>query len=292
MRHQALREVGAAFWRATHGRGAGPDRETRAARSRVDGEHRSARLHTHSLHGRQVGELPADRERSPLMRPTRCELPSITGSATHRARAVANRNDPATLRYHRPRGINRDSGTDHHRRHAGAGLGVESTAVTVDGGRPRHLRSSRHGAIGVGAPKSIQGLEPSRFVIHDGGHPGACSTRSCVRSSQNPLEPRKLPSSCRVDELKIVKTHSARHGDAYCSRRQTRCALPSSVRIVNICSIGGDEFCIVLERGGLIQRKRSRPRSQCRPSENHRSVRAGSPSRARRSRHRANCCAP
>jgi diguanylate cyclase (GGDEF)-like protein len=210
-----------------------------------------------------VGELPDDRERFPADETYALSAyPDITGFAEGREHALMRLgNDPATLRYLDRRGINSEIAAPIVIDDVPWGMVWASTrparlpltAAALDTLRVVAIQA----AIGVAHTERLAGLETlalrdpltglgNRRVLDE-------KLRSIFR--RGPLERQDCALiMCDVDELKIVNdTLGHAVGDRVLL--ETANALRSAVAgldAVTICRIGGDEFCVVLERGGLL----------------------------------------
>jgi len=219
---------------------------------------------THSLQVLvNVGDLSDGRERFPADETySLLSFPSITGFIDGTEHALLRLgNDPATLRYLDRRGINSEIAapiiiddiawgmvwaSTRPARHPLTSVALETLRVVAS-----------QAAVGVAHTERLAGLETlalrdpltglgNRRVLDE-------KLRSIFR--KNPLDRQDVALiMCDVDELKVVNdTLGHAVGDRVLL--DTANALRSAVvglDAVTICRIGGDEFCVVLERGGLL----------------------------------------
>jgi diguanylate cyclase (GGDEF)-like protein len=235
-----------------------------------------------------VGELADDRERFPADETyALAGFPSIAGFAEGAEHVLLRLgNDPATLRYLDRRGINSE---------IAAPIVIDDVpwgmvwASTRPPRQPLTVASldilrvvATQAAIGVAHTERLAGLETlalrdpltglgNRRVLDE-------KLRSIFRRA--PLDRQDCALiMCDVDELKIVNdTLGHAVGDRVLL--DTANALRTAVvglDSVTICRIGGDEFCVVLERGGLLhaQAVADRVAQIVARAENNRSVSCG-----------------
>jgi diguanylate cyclase (GGDEF)-like protein len=244
---------------------------------------------THSLHVLvNVGELTDGRERFPADETySLLSFPSITGFSDGTEHALLRLgNDPATLRYLDRRGINSEIAAPIIIDDIAWGMVWASTRPARHPLTAASLDTLRvvaaQAAIGVAHTERLQGLETlalrdpltglgNRRVLDE-------QLRSIFR--KNALDRQDCALiMCDVDELKIVNdTLGHAVGDRVLL--DTANALRSAVaglEAVTICRIGGDEFCVVLERGGLLhaQAVADRVAQIIARGENQRSVSCG-----------------
>jgi diguanylate cyclase (GGDEF)-like protein len=210
-----------------------------------------------------VGELTDGRERFPADETySLLSFPSITGFSDGTEHALLRLgNDPATLRYLDRRGINSEIAAPIIIDDIAWGMVWASTRPARHPLTAASLEILRvvaaQAAIGVEHTERLQGLETlalrdpltglgNRRVLDE-------KLRSIFR--KNALDRQDCALiMCDVDELKIVNdTLGHAVGDRVLL--DTANALRSAVAgldAVTICRIGGDEFCVLLERGGLL----------------------------------------
>ena len=244
---------------------------------------------THSLQVLvNVGDLSDGRERFPADETySLLSFPSITGFIDGTEHALLRLgNDPATLRYLDRKGINSEIATPIIIDDIAWGMVWASTRPARHPLTAAALDTLRvvaaQAAIGVAHTERLAGLETlalrdpltglgNRRVLDD-------KLRSIFRKSVIDRQDCAL-IMCDVDELKIVNdTLGHAVGDRVLL--DTANALRTAVTgldAVTICRIGGDEFCVVLERGGLLhaQAVAERVSQIVARAENNRSVSCG-----------------
>ncbi|MEO8697864.1 MAG: diguanylate cyclase [Acidimicrobiales bacterium] len=210
-----------------------------------------------------VGELTDGRERFPADETySLLSFPSITGFSDGTEHALLRLgNDPATLRYLDRRGINSEIAAPIIIDDIAWGMVWASTRPARHPLTAASLETLRvvaaQAAIGVEHTERLQGLETLalRDPLTGLGNRRVLDQKLRAIFRKNALDRQDCALiMCDVDELKVVNdTLGHAVGDRVLL--DTANALRSAVAgldTVTICRIGGDEFCVLLERGGLL----------------------------------------
>jgi diguanylate cyclase (GGDEF)-like protein len=235
-----------------------------------------------------VGELTDHRERFPADETyALVGFPPITGFAEGAEHVLLRLgNDPATLRYLDRRGINSEIAAPIVIDGAPWGMVWASTRAPRQPLTAASLETLRvvaaQAAIGVAHTERLAGLETLalRDPLTGLGNRRVLDEKLRAIFRRNPIDRQDCALiMCDVDELKIVNdTLGHAVGDRVLL--DTANALRNAVaglESATICRIGGDEFCVVLERGGLLhaQAIADRVSQVVARAENNRSVSCG-----------------
>jgi diguanylate cyclase (GGDEF)-like protein len=235
-----------------------------------------------------VGELSDDRERFPADETyALAAFPPFTGFARGTEHVLLRLgNDPATLRYLDRRGVNSEIAAPIIIDDEPWGMVWASTRPPRQPLTATSLDTLRvvatQAAIGVAHTERLAGLETLalRDPLTGLGNRRVLDEKLRTIFRRPPLDRQDCALiMCDVDELKIVNdTLGHAVGDRVLL--ETANALRTAVAgldAVTICRIGGDEFCVVLERGGLLhaQAIADRVAQIVSRSENGRSVSCG-----------------
>jgi diguanylate cyclase (GGDEF)-like protein len=235
-----------------------------------------------------VGELAGDRERFPADEAyALAAFPPFAGFAEGTEHVLLRLgNDPDTLRYLDRRGVNSEIAAPIVIDDQPWGMVWASTRPPRQPLTPAALDALRvvavQAAIGVAHTERLEGLETLalRDPLTGLGNRRVLDEKLRAIFRRGPLDRQDCALiMCDVDELKIVNDtlgHAVGDRVLLATADALRTAV-AGVESATICRIGGDEFCVVLERGGLLhaQAIADRVTQIVARAENNRSVSCG-----------------